>query len=965
VTWQGLRAARGALVVALILGFAPEVAAQYQPRLRFRVIATDHFRIYYHQGEEPLARRLAGIAESVRSELPGRVGLEAPPVTHVVLANQDDDANGLATPIPYCTVRLTAAWPSLSDSIGNVDHWLRLAFIHEYVHILQLNQSAGWAHVAKVVLGRSPLAFPNLFLPRWQIEGFATFWETRATGLGRLAAGDSADIVRARALVPGGEPLDRANGGAVEWPDGYTPYLAGAWFYDYLSKRFGEDAGGRLAQVTAGRFLYLSAPAMKRLFGKSLGDLWTDFQRDTRAEASALPQSPPIGRQLTRRGYFVTSPRFDDGGRTVVYSVHDADGFPALMATDVASGLTRPIVDRAGGTQLGVRDGLLIFDQLELADNAAWRSDLFAANRRTGRSARLTRDARLLEPDLAADGRRIACLRLSEDGTRQLAVFRATRTGDAGFALTPMDVPIASDDHASYGAPRWSPDGRRLAVERRRPGGPSEIVVFDLADGHERVAAASATSRNIEPTWMPDGSAILFASDRFSRSFQVYAVSASGDEIRRVTDVVGGAMSPDVSPDGQSLVYVGSSAEGYDLFEMPIDPAQWAVVAPEPVVAVAPVPAPVSAETKSYPYSPFPTMFPRAWTPLADTANGEIRVGVGVNGSDVLLRHSVSATLLWRFGDTTATGGPHRGRPDWTAGYVYNRWRPALVVSASDTTTFLPLSRTPNPLLPDAELREQRVGVGVAVPIAHIRYAQVFQAGFDLQRRTLTVTGAQPPRYRNAFRAAWAINTARTYGRSISAEDGIAAAVTSEQVRTAFGADGNADAFTAELRSYLRPVGGHAVLAARGGYGAATGDASVRRQFYLGGTSSAGSLLDFGSNEFRMLRGFDDQVYAGSRIAVASVEWRQPIWRIERGWGTFPVYLRAIHGTLFADGGLVGHPQFALDQAKTSVGAEGSLDVVAGYNLLVTLTAGVAWTHDGTPPGLRGTAVYFRLGQSF
>ncbi len=218
------RGAGAALVVALAAGAlllsSGRAAAQYQPHLRFRVLATEHFRIYYHQGEEPLARRLAAVAESVRSTLPARVRLDAPPLTHVVLTHQDDDANGWATPVPYCTVSVRAIWPALADVIGNTDDWLRLVFVHEYVHILQLNQSVGWAAVARAVLGRSPIAFPNLFLPAWQMEGFATYWETQATGLGRLNAGDTAAVVRNRAGLPRGEPLDRVNGGSVEWPGG-------------------------------------------------------------------------------------------------------------------------------------------------------------------------------------------------------------------------------------------------------------------------------------------------------------------------------------------------------------------------------------------------------------------------------------------------------------------------------------------------------------------------------------------------------------------------------------------------------------------------------------------------------------------------------------------------------------------------------------------------------------------------
>ncbi len=968
------RAAGVLLVVALLLS-PGDAGAQYRPPLRFRVLATGHFRIYYHQGMEPLARRLAAIAESVRSTLPPRVRLQAPPLTHVVLANQSDDANGWATPVPYCTVRLNAVWPAISDSTGNTDDWLRLVFVHEYVHILQLNQSVGWAAVARAVLGRAPIAFPNLFLPTWQVEGFATYWETEATGLGRLNAGDAAAIVRNRALLPGGEPIDRVNGGTVEWPGGLGPYLEGAWFYDYLYQRFGEVAVGRLANDTAGRLPYVSSPATAKVFGQSLGTLWADFQRDVRAEASALPGLSPPGRRLTRRGFYVRTPRFDASGRTLVFSAQDPDGFPALVSIDVASGADRQVLDRFGGTQLSSRGGMLVFDQLELRDNVAWRSDLYAADAQTGRSYRLTRDQRLLEPDVSPDGRQLACVRVAEDGRRELAVFAVERDQRGRLSLKTAAVPIARDGRASFGAPRWSPDGRRLAVERRRLGGPSEVVVFDIADGREHVTAASATSRNIAPTWTPDGATVLFASDREHRSFQIYASSVDGDGVRPITNVPGGALSPEVSPDGRALVYVGSGATGYDLFLLDLDEAMRHGSTEAPDGGEKAEPASNRGEawqtngsadtgTTAMAYSPVPTLLPRAWTPLVDTRNGDVRAGITVAGDDVLLRHSVGASVMWRFAETSAIGGAHGGRPDWSAGYVYSRWLPALYVVASDTTSFLTVAPQSGTGAPDAELREQDVAMGVRLPVRRVRHQQAWQAEFDVERETRTWTGGPSTAFRNAFRAAWTLNTALKYGRSISVEDGVSAAVTSEQVRTAFGADGNADAFTAEVRAYWRPDRAHAVLAARAGYGTAEGDRNVRRQFFLGGTSSAGSLVNFGSDALGMVRGFQDEVATGSRIASASVEWRQPLWRIERGKGTWPILLRALHAALFADVGNAWSGEYPSARLKASVGFEASIDTVVGFQLPLTLTAGVARTHDAAT-GRGATGAYVRFGPSF
>ena len=47
------------LLLAGFGGGTAQAASTFDPALRFRVLPTDHFIIYFHQGEERLARRLA------------------------------------------------------------------------------------------------------------------------------------------------------------------------------------------------------------------------------------------------------------------------------------------------------------------------------------------------------------------------------------------------------------------------------------------------------------------------------------------------------------------------------------------------------------------------------------------------------------------------------------------------------------------------------------------------------------------------------------------------------------------------------------------------------------------------------------------------------------------------------------------------------------------------------------------
>jgi len=170
------------------------------------LLATEHFTIYFHQGEDRTARRLAVIAEETWQALKRQSFGPPPPTTHVVLVDQWDLANGYATPLPRNTIVVSASWPPSSDFIGGTDDWLRLVFTHEFTHIVHLDRSFGGARAVRNLFGRISIAFPNLYLPAWQIEGLATYEESVLTGGGRLHAGDFGAIVN-EALIfnqPGG-----------------------------------------------------------------------------------------------------------------------------------------------------------------------------------------------------------------------------------------------------------------------------------------------------------------------------------------------------------------------------------------------------------------------------------------------------------------------------------------------------------------------------------------------------------------------------------------------------------------------------------------------------------------------------------------------------------------------------------------------------------------------------------------
>jgi hypothetical protein len=1006
------------LLVAAALFFVSTSAGAgpYDPTLRFQSLTTPHFIIHFHQGEEALARRLAAIAERVYAATAERRTDHPRGRIHVVLVDQNDTANGSATVVPRDAIQIDAAPPTGADQIGNTDDWLEYVFTHEFAHVGHLDRSRGWARAARALLGRTALAFPNLSLPLWQIEGVATLVESEAGG-GRLHAGDFREVVEAAARADRFEPLDRVSGGLVDWPSGTGWYAYGALFHEFLVDRYGRDRLETLADRTAGRVPYLTAGAFQQVYGKSLGALWREFEAWVRA--SLRPPDDDRATRLTRLGFLVETPRVDGDG-AIWFSASDPRRFPGIYRLGPNDRQLQRITSRFGGTGLTVGRDIVIFDQLEIVRGAGLQGDLYAFDRRGGGVRRLTRGARLAEPDLSPDGRFLAAVQV-QSGARRLVVLdtltllAAPHSVDAS-ALTFLATLGNEDD--VFASPRWSPDAARIAVERRQRKSASEILVIDARLRSALVVATSAVGRNVTPEWTSDGRSLWFASDRDGGPFALYRADV-GDRLAPAARALlppGGARSPTVTADGR-VIFVGYTVEGFDLFEA--NPTPLAATPPDrPVVrgddgatppgriamrgndgatpsgrtavrpytdtdfcgggasAFAPLrrtrrslerrrsAPPATGEARTY--RPWSTLVPHGWLPLMDHRDGRWRLGAVVSGTDVLGRHALAADATWALNEG-AVGSElaPRGRPDWAASYAYQRWQTTPYAAIQDRTSlFTAVDETAGGLIPVAQ-RERQIDVGIFRAFRRVRWAQTLAGAVHGERLSTALPGVEREADRSGVRTAWTLVTARQYGYSISPEAGVAVGATGEFFRPAFGADGTADATAVDARVYV-PLGKRqSVLAIRAAGAVSRGDVGVRRVFRLGGADGNPVVGAFGSDAISLLRGFEDDVIGGTHVALVNAELRVPLAWPQRGIGTWPIFLRSVHATVFADVGHAWTGASRWDDRKTGLGAELSANVIAGFGLPLTWTVGAAWGHDRSRVLREGREIYVRLGRSF
>jgi hypothetical protein len=316
---------------------------------------------------------------------------------------------------------------------------------------------------------------------------------------------------------------------------------------------------------------------------------------------------------------------------------------------------------------------------------------------------------------------------------------------------------------------------------------------------------------------------------------------------------------------------------------------------------------------------------------------------------DALGRHTYTANASW---------SAARARPDWDVSYVYDRWRPTLFASYSDDT---------DPIR-GGDLRARAALGGVLLPFRRIRWSETFMAAFDAENDTATpAAGFQfvdPRRVFRSIRGGWVHDSRRQFGYSISAEEGVAVEAAAETSRTAFGSDADGGAAILDARAFHRLFGAHTVLAARVGMAGSWGPEGDRRIFSAAGPGPSVLAFDFGRDTIGLLRGFNPEDVVGSRTAVANLDLRFPIWRIERGPGTLPAFLRTLHAAVFADAGNAWESQFRTADIRTSVGAELSLDTTLVHYFPFTFAGGLARTRDPVADVSRA-AVFGRVGYAF
>lgn len=894
------------------------------PSWKFATLRSEHFDVIYREEQKDIARVYSEASERAH-QLLLPLFREAPTRTVVVLRDDTDIANGMATFLPYPLIVINPVPPLASESISDYGDWALEIMIHEYTHILNMHPVHGWIRPLQYVFGT--VIKPNALLPRWYLEGLAVNTESRLTPFGRLRSAEDGGSLRAAVegkILPK-ESIDRVNESAIPtWPLGTRPYLFGSvWWAEAFSAN--PKAFFELNQDFSQRLPFFLNRPLKTRLGASAQDLLNQSYK--RVESRAHEHFAAIEKAGGEGGQSLSGdpaadlslPVLSPDGLTLAYLARNV-GLAAQIRLAHRTSLTeafdlkksRTLARSSGTTRLAwAPDGqALVFDQIDIESPFTNFRDLYRQPL-AGKSERLTRGLRAQEPAFSPDGKQVAFIQ-TEAGRTSLGLLDLTSRQSRVLLKAPIQErlaqPIFWNDQLFL---LWrSTDGRDRLVSVD----PSTGVSSDTDVNLQNLFFLNRSSKGLLLGSAETGAANIYLWDR--------------KVVRPITNTltsIGGA----TWDEGRSEWIVSRlTAEGNRLRTLAFATTQPPTLTPFFDVPAAPEPPLVKTAPEERSYQPWRYLAPHYWVPfIYPVEKGVLFQGQTYN-MDPVGRNEYS--LLGSYDSVTRKGG---------FGFDYAN-------SSTPATLDLSYSRFQNYLgASGITLENQRARIGAGFFLfPHSKFWRANVSGLWTQiegtetvRRLGPGVGLHYSRLENPFSNrgyAFSVNHREFIPQGQNLHYGSSSAAL--EFRTGTGAT-SSHHFVLNMKAALAPrLPFHQVVD--------LGERSL----------GANYLISLAGGDY-LLRGYPSGTFVGRKVLNANLEYQIPLKGYWSGWGTMPLFLRDLEGAAFfdtmaVDGGAYrmdrnpearGYYRTHLREFYSGTGIEIRLNTTAAYHLPLTITMGL------------------------
>lgn len=550
------------------------------PELKWRTTETEHFFIHFHQEEERTASIVGKIAEEIYLPVTALYRYVPDGKIHFIVRDHEDNSNGAA----FYYDNKVEIWASSMDFVLRGSHnWLRNVVTHEFVHMISLGAARKmprqipavylqWIGYEKETRTDVIHGYPNTLVsfpiagtvvPMWFAEGMTQTqipgwnydtWDSHRDMLLRTASLQGRLLTLNEMGVFGKNSIENER----VYNQGYALVL-------YIVHRYGRESLSELVRALKPPYRYDFNGAVKKALGMSQDELYREWSEwITRSFKAGIEAVNPLlteGKVIEPLGtgnfYPIRSP---DGKKLAYISNRKRDYLSqtSLWIRDSDSpDKIRQIADIAEGSFSWSPDGhQIVYAKKKPNANGSRVFDLYVYDLDRKKETRLSKSARLRDPDWSVDGKAIVCV-TEKDGTSNLELVH------------PINKSIRTITSFRNGEqifqPKWFGKNGKIIFAFSESGEGRDIAEVDSSGaGFRYLIRTDSDERDPRPN--SDGRFILYASDQ-TGIFNIYRYDVLADSSRQITNAIGGAFMPSLDSNGR-LLFALFRTDGYHIAEM-------------------------------------------------------------------------------------------------------------------------------------------------------------------------------------------------------------------------------------------------------------------------------------------------------------------------------------------------------------------------------------------------------------
>jgi hypothetical protein len=648
LTFLFLSATAASLLLALPAFAQVEPLKDNAFGLKTFTIESEHFRISYTQGLEQVAKDAGAQFEKLYGIFKNTYAVALPKKTEVLVVD-GELTNGLA----QWNLNFIVIWcHDLDYTLRGSHDWLRGVCTHEFAHIVSLWSSMklpSWMPMVQVGDFTHPNdpnrveimhVVPSTTIPPWFAEGIAQYEDSR---YGTDSWDSHRDmIVRTLTLTNSLLSWDHMQVMTGRGDDFEKTYDHGFSLVSFIANRYGYGKVVSLLRESALVYRLGFNGAVKAILGISAKNLYTQWKDSLsvayRNQVKGLG-AQRYGRKINKAGYDNYWPKFSPDGKKIYFLSNGEEDYSfgskllysySLLDTVKEDAKIRIEKGVHGFYSIHAPSGLIAYTSRKSPKsvvepkNGGDRAfdayiDSLPPEKRKFRFFRrkterqVTEKKRVFAAAFSPAGDRLACAHR----VRERFYLAVVDTNGKNFRIVYPDTASSERGIDYIYSLDWSADGRHIAVSYI-DGKKRTIGIFDTASREFSMLQDSGRDSR-DPRFSASGKALYFSSDR-TGIFNIYRHVLGTPTITRLTNVSGGAFTPDASADEKKLAFANFDEKGYGIYLMDTVRAVeevtadslWRLRAPRPASPVT------TAFSPSRPYSRVPKMFLAVPTVVAE-----------------------------------------------------------------------------------------------------------------------------------------------------------------------------------------------------------------------------------------------------------------------------------------------------------------------------------------------------------